>query len=161
MSSITEDTFAYNPQFIIGLPDNIAGAQAFRNGFREAVWLEHGAFVDIEVIPLYSAPSDIRQSEVLLSKISDSIYELRGVGGRRGFTGFPEWQSPSGQFRLTEFELRGHAGTRIQIDFSDRQYDEERGFLFVSGGRVTSVQREDGSARIDREHVIFLRPTAK
>jgi len=104
------------PVVFIGLPDNVLGAQVFRNGIFEMWRLEKNQRLFGERIPLYTF-FDQENFFVDFEKIGDDYFFFSG--SKTSFTGFPIFESEYGVFELQDFERRGNVGSGIKFSSNE------------------------------------------
>ncbi len=125
----TSDKLVY-----VGLPDNLHGAQALRNGLNEAISLlrYEDDIPHIEVVQLYTSPRGV-SDRVYLREIDDSlILESEDLV----FTGFPIKNVNDFTFEMQNFEPAKHLGSAIKISKGDSVISTH--ILYMDGGVTRS-----------------------
>ncbi|MBI2436804.1 MAG: hypothetical protein HYV41_03635, partial [Candidatus Magasanikbacteria bacterium] len=101
------------------LPDNIEGAEVFRNAIQETIVIEtDNGFVAGERIPMYL--------ELTVDQIGKRLFELKessqgvytfspDLPERRIFTGFYDYRTPLFRSRMDKFMAYGQSGTDIRL----------------------------------------------
>ncbi len=110
--------------FFVGIPDNLSGAELFRNAIREAIDLETDkGYIEGIRIPIYSELSEARLNKELyrLSPSSTNAHSFQLVPSDttdpRVFTGFPVWVDEFGTSTLHNFILEGSTGDSVTLEF--------------------------------------------
>lgn len=109
----TEEMYVF-----LGLPDNIDGAQVFRNGIVEAFLLEQTLPIDqAERIPIYTQFSTKHVTQNLTVEVSTSTNNIKITSSisAKGFTGFGAFVSSQGTFSLSNWDPWGSVGDTIEI----------------------------------------------
>ncbi len=91
--------------FFIGLPDNLSGAELFRNAIKEGLMLEGvAANVTGERVPMYTVLSQQNAFEQLFAvqKENSLHFSFEPIDRQRLFTGFPDYAYPLATFTMRE-----------------------------------------------------------
>ncbi len=106
------ELFENVPVVFVGLPDNVLGAQVFRNGIFEMWRLEKNQKLFGERVPLYTF-FDQEIFFVDFEKVGDDYFF--SSESEMSFTGFPVFESEYGVFELQDFERNGNIGSGIKF----------------------------------------------
>jgi hypothetical protein len=122
----------YDYVVFLALPDNIEGAELFRNAVQEAIAIEtDSGFIEGERIPMYLEPriDQIGKKMLEFKKSSTGIYEFSPtIPSRRIFTGFYDYRTSLFRARVDKFMAYGQSGTDITVKFRPhilRLYQEQ------------------------------------
>jgi len=161
----TPDAYVNNPDthlLFAGLPDNIEGAELFRNGVLHMFLLEKNfSQIDAEIVPEYLMLTKENYDDALVtlesieSQDGQHWYLLNSVDkDARIFTGFPRFSRAFGTAILNRFDAPTQTGTsvRFEIDPVWLSELEEEGkgvaVLYYNGGgpeRFSLSQPQEGS----------------
>lgn len=118
------------PIIFVGLPDQIEGAQLFRNGTFEALrLLGYGEYTGGRVLisPLVFPTYQKTQPLVMVKNCEDQTAETLCFSAAQSvdrlFTGLPQQTVGETTFVLEDFRRTDHTGTRIRVEgyFADKQ----------------------------------------
>ncbi len=144
-------TLAIEPDdalLFIGIPDNLYGAQVFRNALKEALVLyglvsrdaqteRLGAYTMLDRENSHAHIVDVEKTS------STSIALIPKQEGVRIFTGFPKGTHPFGTFFLENFQ-RDHTGSDIRVEFEEEKLEALR----AQGRRLLIVYFDEGKLRM-------------
>jgi hypothetical protein len=110
----------------IGLPDNVAGAQVFRNAIKEAVTQSRRAFFSLERVPIYTA-LEVKQAQTVsfsFTPVSTTMYRLSSTEfpSSSMFTGFATVTSTIGKVTLEGWQ-RGDVGRSVLLRLDNKKID--------------------------------------
>lgn len=130
----------------VGLPDNIDGAEVFRNAIKEGIALSTDrGYPTGERIPLYVAlTADSALENIVEVRETDPFtFRFTAVNETRPrlFTGFPTYVSDIGTFTLAEPKFPEHSGTAIDIVLNSEKVRE----LTREGKKVLLAYYNQGS----------------
>lgn len=133
----------------IGLPDNIDGAEVFRNAIKEGIDLSTDrGYVAGERIPIYVAPSSETAlgDLVTVNKLSPMSFRFTATDKQvpRIFTGFPVFSSDIGTFTMEQPKFPEHSGVAIHVDL----YMEAVERLQSEGKKVLIAYYNQGGLQI-------------